>query len=406
MFRKILLGAVPVLIIGGAIAAVVVLGATAPKPEQAEETAEVRRYFAEPVRVEPVTLQIETQGEVRPKNQIELTSQVPGRIVWISEDFVEGASVAAGETLVRLDDADYRLTLARAESTLAQAQRLLAEEQASAAINRKQWNWDELKDSDRPSALALREPQLAERRAAVRAAEAEVENARVNLGRTELTAPFDGRILSRDAGLGQYVAPGSALGELFATDVVQVRLPLTDLQLGRLGMPLGYEADYAEARPVTFSAEVAGAQRQWQGRLVRISAAVDPGTRLVYGIAELREPYGAARDGGVPMAVGLFVKAEIDGRSLNQAFVLPRAALRGENQVYVVDADNRLKIHRVDVLDTTPERAIVTAGVSAGDRVITSPVQSVREGIQVEVIDRSRQAQVASLPGSAGAAAN
>jgi len=106
------------------------------------------------------------------------------------------------------------------------------------------------------------------------------------------------------------------------------------------------------------------------------------------------------------MAVGLFVKAEIDGRSLNQAFVLPRAALRGENQVYVVDADNRLKIHRVDVLDTTPERAIVTAGVSAGDRVITSPVQSVREGIQVEVIDRSRQAQVASLPGSAGAAAN
>lgn len=389
--KKIMLGLAPILILVGTFFLIGVLGATAPKPEKKEVVAEPRRYFVEPVRQESVTLTIRTQGEVRPINQIELASQVAGRIVDLSEDFVQGGQVAAGETLVTIDDADYSLTVATAESQVAQAKRALAEEEARAELQRKQWNWEELEQSERPTGLALREPHLAERKAAVRSAEAQLANARENLRRTRISVPFDGRVLERTAGLGLFVSPGQVLGTVFSTDAVQVRLALTDEQLGRLDLPLGYIADYEEARPVRFSANVAGERRQWQGRLVRIDAAVDPQTRLAYAYAELRDPYGANAADGVPMAVGLFVDAEIDGRAFDQALVIPREALRVRNQVYIITEDSRLAVRDVAVIDSSSERAVLRAGVQPGDKVVVSPVATVVEGLKVEAIDRGQQ---------------
>jgi multidrug efflux pump subunit AcrA (membrane-fusion protein) len=156
---------------------------------------------------------------------------------------------------------------------------------------------------------------VAEARARLKAAQADLEQTRLNLERTAISLPFAGRLVSTRVDVGQYVAPGSVLGRAFATDVVETRLALSNAQLAALGLPIGFSASPGQGLPVIFSARVAGMDQRWQGRLVRLDASIDPDTRMLYGSAEVEDPYGAnVSDQGMPLAVGLFVTASIQGR--------------------------------------------------------------------------------------------
>ncbi|MBK5909972.1 hypothetical protein CCR85_00495 [Rhodothalassium salexigens] len=392
-----------VVILAVAIAAVITLSATKPEPKKKAPEAQVARLFTETVERTAAVLTVRTQGEVQPRTAIDLVPQVGGKIVAVSDQFVEGGHVAAGETLVRLDDSDYQLALMQAKSQLAQSERLLAEEEANAEIRRKQWDWDELRKSDRPEDLALRRPHLAERRADVAAAEANVANAQVNLQRTKITVPFTGRVTEKATDLGQFVSPGTRLGRVFSTETVQVRLPLTDAQLGKLGLTIGYVPEPGAEPDVRFSAEVGGKLRHWTGKLKRINAQVDAETRLVYALAELDDPYGANTDDGVPMAVGLFVNAELDGRRIDPAFRFPRAGLRNTDTVYVVNDDDRLEIRQVEVADSNEQRVLATAGVVPGERVVVSPVRNPIAGMAVEAMQRDAAGESDVATGAAQA---
>jgi len=124
---------------------------------------------------------------------------------------------------------------------------------------------------------------------------------------------------------------------------------------------------------------------------VRVDAAVDQATRLIYATAEVADPYGLAAAEGMPMAVGMFVSAEIDGVNEQSAFVMPRVALRANNKVYVINADNKLEIRTVNVLHTTEERVLVSGGVSPGERVVTSTLPNAVDGMDVEPITRQQR---------------
>jgi hypothetical protein len=190
--------------------------------------------------------------------------------------------------------------------------------------------------------------------------------------------------MSRSVGLGQYVSAGAVLGQVFSVDVAQVRLPLTDLQLSALRLPLGFEAEANNAPKVIFTTNIGRNQHQWTGRIVRTNAAVDQNTRLSYAIAEVDDPYGQAADQGAPFAVGMFVNARIKGFEETEAWVLPRDALRQEDTVYVVDQDNKLNIRQVEVYATTSGEVFISAGVSTGENVVTSAVNNVFDGMLVE----------------------
>jgi RND family efflux transporter MFP subunit len=372
------------------LAAIIPLGiifslvAAKPEPHRANAQPRPVAVFVDEAELQTVALTVESQGQARPRTQINLVPQVAGRITYVNPNFIEGGFFEAGETLVQIEDADYRLAVTRAAAQVAQAEQALARERAESELAASEW---QALGQGEASALTLREPQMAEARAQLAAAEAALQSARLDLQRTRVSAPFSGRVRSKNADLGQYVGPGTNLGEVFSTDTVLVRLPLTDHQLGLLGIPVAYNAA-ADANDdgirVTLTATLAGRQHAWEGRITRTDSAIDPQTRVLYAIAEVADPYGAAAEGGAPLAVGLFVNARIEGREVENVSILPRSALRGEDSVYVAEVGGTLSVRTVEVIDSSPDRVVVSSGVRGGELVVTSPIRGANNGMRVQ----------------------
>ena len=379
----------PILVLVISIGVVQALSAAKPAPEKKEESQRLISLYVDEVKSDVVTISVQTQGEVRPKTEIELIPQVSGRIVGISESFAEGAEFGPGETLIKIDDTNYKLAVVRAEARVSEAKVNVERELANAKIKRE--HWLDKRTEGEPTAFALNKPQVMDAEAKLLAAEADVKEARLNVARTEINVPFLGRVRNKNVGIGQYVTAGTSLGRVFSTDTVEIRLPMTDVQLEELNLPMGFMADAFNAPVVKFTAVVGNREHTWSGRIVRTHASVDQQTRMIYAIAEVNDPYGAGSDSGTPLAVGMFVHADIAGVSSQEAMVLPRLALRSANKVYVINDENRLEIRTVDILSTSDERVLVSNGVEVGDKVVTSTIPAAVDGMEVHAITREQQ---------------
>jgi RND family efflux transporter MFP subunit len=379
------------------VAIFMLLQANQPTPEKREQGPRPITVFVEPVERDQVTLEVVTQGEVRSRVSVDMVAEVSGRIMDVSPEFMEGGAFNPDATLVQIDDTDYQLALSQAEARVAEAQVALELALADADVARKQ-----LIGTPNPSDLALKKPQVAEARAAVKAAEADLEQARVNLARTRVSLPFVGRMANTYVDLGQYVTAGTPLGRAFATDRVEVRLPITYDQLAALGLPIGFRANTGEGLPVTLEANVAGRNQQWRGELLRLDASIDRETRTLYAIAEVEDPYGAnVSASGMPLAVGLYVTATVRGRELADAVRIPRKALRAGDTVYVINSDNELEIRAVTVSHSSPRHAIVEEGVKPGDRLIISTIRNPIPGMALKA-DGDAEALVSTTPADSG----
>jgi RND family efflux transporter MFP subunit len=385
LLRRIVVIGAPVLVLVGSILGAFLLVKTGPKAEKNKEPPRPVAVQVTPAQARTMTIAVTAQGEARPRVQSALAAQVAGRIVWISPSYVEGGAFRAGETLVRIDSADYRLAVTRAQAQVAQAQEALQREEAEGELARQ--DWAELGQGE-PSPLVLREPQLAQARAALAAARAQLRSAELDLARTNISAPFAGRVRQRRANVGDYVAPGTPVADVFSTEVMEVRVPLTDADLASLNAQLGF-AGGANAPVAHLSAPVAGQQRTWEGRLTRVDAAVDPQTRLTYGVIEVGEPFSARH--ASPLAPGIFVTARIDSARAENLVAAPRSALKRNEFVYVVNRDNTIDERRVRAAQTTATEVMFRTGLRAGERVVVSPLPSAREGMEVTPMARSGQ---------------
>ncbi len=384
--KKFLKVAAPVLVLLAGVIIVQTLVATKPPPEQNEDELRLVSLYVDEVKADTVTLHVKTQGEVRPKTEIDLVPQVAGRVVFVAPEMAEGAEFGPETTLIKIEDTEYKLAVVRAEARVAEAVTNLERELANQQIKRDEWALK--KQNKQPTPFALNEPQVAEARAKILSAEAELAEARLALARTTIKVPFRGRVRAKDVGLGQYVVPGETLGRVFSTDTIEIRLPLTDTQLFELQLPLGFVARDDNAPRVTLRANVGQREYTWQGHIVRTQAAVDEQTRLIYAFAEVDDPYGLSENSRMPLAVGLFVTAEIEGTDERFAYTIPRVALRNDDEVYVINDEDRLEIRKVDVLSTSEERVLLAGGVTEGEQVVTSTIPAAVDGMQVQAVRR------------------
>ena len=384
--RKLLVIAVPILIVVGFIVATSAYISANKKPKEKKKNFNTLAVIADYAKSENVQLKVRTQGEARPQIEIDLVPEVGGKIVYVSPNFIEGGIFRKDEVLLRIEDADFKVGVIRAEAGVAQAEQVLIREEAEGAIARQ--DYAELGRGE-PTPLALRLPQQAQARASLQAAMAELEAAKLNLSRTEVRAPFSGRVRNKASDLGQFVNPGSPLGRIFSTNVVEVRLPLSDDQLAKLDLPLAYVAkSRAEAPKVDLSCVVAGKVHYWEGRIMRTDSTFDTASRALFAIVEVVDPYGKGSSSeGVPLAPGLFVDANIDGKFFENVITIPRDGLRPQDEVYIVDNVGQAEIRTVSVLDATSERAVLTSGVEAGDLVVLSPMERSRVEITLKVLD-------------------
>jgi RND family efflux transporter MFP subunit len=326
------------------------------------------------------TVRISGQGTVRPLLNAQLVAQVSGRVVYTASRLVNGGAFKAGDELLQIDPIDYELavTLAAARVGDAEAKYALAQEESEAAIQ----EWRDLNPGIDTPDLVARKPQLSAARAKLEAEEADYRKALLQLERTRLKAPFDGVVSAKMVDIGQYVTPGESVATLYGTEAVEIVLESKHLQWFHVP---GFTGGDDEGAHATVRVNIAGQVREWPGRVMRAEGRIDEKTRLINVVVRVEEPYARKP----PLAVGLFARVEIEGRTLERAALLPRAALRTGNQVWVVDDDQRLRFRSVQVARVAKEGVLVEAGLESGERVMVSQLKAVTDGMKVRPLDEA-----------------
>lgn len=383
MNKKVTRIAVPLLIVVIAIAAAIGLSKARKPPEKVSEAKAALLVEVQPVSRQDVVYHIESQGAVTPKTETSLVSEVNGRIVRVADDFVEGGFFKAGDVLVQVEPADYQTSVKAAEAALANAQAALEEEKARVRVAEEDWR--SFQAGTAPQ-LGLRRPQLASALAKVRSAEADLDRANRDLARTEIRAPYAGMVKSRTVDLGQFVSRGTSIGVIYGTDIAEVRLPLTDNDLAYLDLPKPNQTGTKPA--VMLEAVVAGRTLHWSAELARTEGVLDERSRVIYAVAEIKDPYqlaGATDNAKEPLRFGRFVQAKIVGRTANQVVVVPRHLLRPSNQLLVVDESSKLQFRQMKIDRSDEKQAFIQDGFVAGDQILFSPVTNPMPGLVVRI---------------------
>jgi len=381
--RQRLKWAAPLFVVVLALVGAGALIATAPTPDSVpapDLLTAVRVIDAPP---QTVTLRVRSQGTVAPRTESELIPEVSGQVIWISPALVSGGFFEAGDPLLRIAALDYEAGVARARANLARAQGEF--EHAAQNLER----YERLSKRDISSVS-----QLDDARRAHRIAGAILEEARVGLAqaerdleRTLVRAPFSGRVRGERVDPGQFVNRGAKIATVYATDFVEVRLPIPDAELAYLDLSLWRdETAAAEGPPVSIRARFAGAEHEWLGRVVRTEGEIDPKSRMVHVVARVEKPYAENEADRPPLAVGLFVQAEIAGLEVSDVRVVPRVALRDGRQLMVVDAEGRLHLREVEIVRIDGEDVLVRTELAAGERVCVTPLQAAIDGMLVRVV--------------------
>lgn len=388
-FKPFLLG---LGIIVGAFVVVFALKALKPQTEKEEATKPplvVRVVDA--VHKEQVVFST-FQGEVRAKTDIELVTQVTGKVMSVSENFIEGGQFQAGEVLLQIDDADYQVALKSAQASVATAQVDLDIELATAATNKREWRELQGRPIEEANPLRLNKPQIDRAKARLDAANAELAAAKLNYNRTKLSAPFDGRIMSKSAELGQFMSRGSSIGRVFATQTMEVRIPMTDIQVSELGLSMGYsaKAEGTQGLPATVTTLFGLNQYAWPGFVKSVDASIDSKTRLLFATVVVDQSNKQAAHQVAPLAPGLFVDVQLSSPTKLSGLQVPRTALRNGNQVYVYQGDKLVR-KSVKTVYTSRDMVILSEDQDSelilGDKVITSPVPGAYEGMPVKLPD-------------------
>ncbi|MFT5704355.1 MAG: multidrug efflux system membrane fusion protein [Shewanella sp.] len=347
-------------------------------PEQKEEEKAVQIIDVVNVEQKTVSLNLPSYGIVTPKNKTQLVTEVQGRLLTISPNFVAGGVVKKGEQLAIIEPSDYEADLNQAEATLAQAQAALEEEVARGEVAKNDWKGY---DGGVPPELGLRLPQLKKEQANVKFAQATMARAQRNLERTIIRAPFEGIIKVRSVDLGQYVTLGTNLGELYDTRIAEVRLPLANNDLAYLE-----SVDNPDTQ-VTLSASLAGKNVTWTGDVVRSEGVIDAENRMVYLVAEIKDPYlrESRQAGQLPLKYGSFVTAVIKGRTVDGIVELPRHIVRND-QVAIVSDDNIIEIRAVNIVRTDIDSVYIKDSLQDGERISITKLASMRSGQLVKIL--------------------
>ena len=380
---RILRVMIPLFILGGGIGAFVLWSEPFERAKKSPGQSRGLRTRVVELKVADYRASVEASGIVRSHDEITLTSQVPGRIVRISPQFEDGAFFSKGEVLVQLEEADFAAAVASGEAQLAQASAGHAQEKARAAQARR--NWEDLGYEDEPNELVLRLPQLREAEARVVAAKTQLEQARRNLKRATVVAPFDGRVRQRLAGISQAVNGSTPLGKIFATDYAEVRLPISAAEMVYLELPEG-RGD-PPVKVVLSDALDENNQAEWSAEIIRTEGTLDQDSLELYAIARVSDPFGIESE--MPsLRIGQPVKASIPGKVLEEVVMVPRRAVRQLKRIYIVDKAS-LKVRSLDVVPLRGDEDYIIIreeSISDGDLLATTPMAYVPNGAKVEII--------------------
>lgn len=330
-------------------------------------------------------LHVSAKGKVVPAVQVSVRPEVGGKVVWMNPDFLPGGILAQGDKLFTIDATDYQQGVSVASAALADAEARLALERGRQEIAQKEWA---LFENDPAvagvnSALALRQPQLRSAEAAVAAAEARLEQERLRLQRTAVTAEFNAVVRRKAVDIGQIVGPQTEAALIAGTDTAWVQAAVPVEQLSAIRFPGSGQSGAA----VTIRYDIGANEIVRQGRVIRLFGDLEPAGQMARILIEVDDPLQLDAEGSIGSSSLLFesfVNLLIEGPDVEGLVELPRAWLHNDDTVYVF-ADGRLQIRQVEVAWRQPDSVLIAAGLEAGDRVVNSPLATPVEGMKLRL---------------------
>ena len=351
------------------------------------------------VQAEVLRSTVSTSGTVRPRTQTDLLAEVPGIIEAVapfpqeqnsSASFRAGGFFRANDLLLRIEGVDLKTAVAESVANLSRANLQLIQERELAKQARIEWGG---RDWAKAPELVRRIPQIQKAEAEAKAAEAKLTQARHNLDRAQVRAPFEGRILKTMAGVGQRVGGGtsSSLARIYALDSAEV-----DLSLSRSEMQfLGFSEQLGISEQERIKTEVLDANGKvaYEGILDRSEGIVDARTRLNRLVARFDDcfsnPFQKKQENRAEaLQIGQFVKLRLWGEKV-RVFVVPNSAFRTQDTLLVVNSNDELRIRQVKTVCRQGKEVWVSAGLESGERVCVTPIEVISEGMKVRIADRN-----------------
>ena len=332
------------------------------------------------VKLEAKTHQVTVHatGTVQAEQEISLVPEVSGKVSWISPHLVRGGFFKKGETLLKIETSDFQLAIEKARAEIAQVQVALETEREKAKVALAEWKRINIPDKGKPGPLVTREIQMQQQQANLAAAEANLKQAQLNLQRTELKAPFNGRIHQKQVDLGQYLRAGTSIGDFIGTDRAEIYVPLPTKELAWLDIPSTPHKHSATAliHPPDNN------NITWHGRLERSLGEIDPTSRMATVVVVVEDPYQRKNTLSQPtLPNGLFVAIELQGEKFANIISIPRQAMHPNNLVWIADSHNRLRVRPVEVLRREKQQVLIKSGIQAGEKLVLSTLSGATNGM-------------------------
>lgn len=353
-----------------------------PEPKKHKRPVPIPMVRVELVTIKDYIIHIHGQGTVKPWREIKFAPQVGGKVKEISPCLVNGGSFKKGDILVRIDSEDYLLAVTLAKARIKDSESKLQLIEQEAKIARLEWEMlypPEENPDLKPPPLVVKTPQLAAARAKLEADKADLQKALLQLDRTRLAAPFNGQVSEKMVDAGQFVSPGQVLAILYSIEAAQIIAPLEDKDLFWFDVP-GFTQKKGKGSPAIIRAKVAGRELSWRGQVERSEGEVDESTRTVRVVVKVDKPYATLP----PLARGLFVNVDIQGRTISNSAMISRAALRDGQIVWVVNK-GILSFKKVEVARVSQDGVLVTGGLRHGDMVVVSSLNAPADNMKVRV---------------------
>ena len=360
------------------------------KPEVEKVVPTVKR----PTLVETMTarpsderVNIVAYGTVQPNRQLTLQAEVNGRVIEMSENLDAGGLVKEGEILLKIDPRHYVTAVEQEKAAVQRAEFELQVEEGQQLVAKREWELLEpsVKTNEIGKQLALREPHIKQKVAALSAAKSKLEKALLDLKRTILFAPFNGFVSDEFVEVGQLISAQTKIATLISTNEFRVQVSIPYDQLAWVQMP----SAGSQGSPVTVTQDLGGGQEiQRRGEVLRLLGSLDSNSGMVRLLVVIQDPLGLSSPdfNSVPLLIGTRVGVEIEGPILSQVFALPRVALRENDCVWVVSNDNTLEIRDVTIASRAKETVIVTGGLNPGEKVVTSAIAVPVPGMELRTI--------------------
>jgi len=391
-YKKLLL---PIVLVVVTVTLMMIIFKNPPENKRAKPSkAPQMTVVTETVRPQNYQVIVQSFGTVKPQTQSVLFSQVSGQINQVSKQFRAGSFFEQGDMLVQLDDRDYRTEVKIAQASLLSAKQSLQEE--GARVKQAEADWKRLGNGQTPNALVLRQPQYEAAKAQVLSAQASLDKVKLSLERTTIVAPYAGRVLKKNVDIGQVISSNTALADIFAVDYVEIRLPINNKDLPLMSLPEEYQSADKKVvsegdeslliNNVVISSDLMGEQR-WQGKIVRTESAIDEVSQQLYVIAQIIRPYDREFNKGAQIKIGQYITAEITGREVKNALVIPSSTIYQGSYVYIVQ-DGLLMRKEVNIGWQNGTESIVTQGLNAGDELVLTSLGQVSSGTPVAVEEK------------------